>query len=137
MDASKLQISIPTIWAVLSVVGRWLLLRKAGRPGWHSIIPILSDFEEFGICWKGGKLFLAFLLMVAGVACLHYGQQNYILVIVGGILLLWVLTIHWRESMKLARSFGKGAFTGFLLFLTDRLGRVILGLSAAEYVGKP
>lgn len=26
------------VWSVLAIVGRWLLFRKAGKPGWHSIL---------------------------------------------------------------------------------------------------
>ena len=150
----SLQVIIPIAWGVLAVVGRWLLFRKAGKPGWHSIIPILSDFDEFAICWRGGKYFLALLLSFIGGGCVAVGQDkatltgiaggsavnpeqlSTILMIVGGVALLWVLIIHLRQSMKLARSFDRGFLAGLLLSVFDRIGRVILGLGPAKYVGK-
>ena len=127
---------ISTVWAVLAIVGRWLLFRKAGKPGWHSLIPILNAWDEYDMCWKGGKIFLAALLAVVAGYCAEAGQDNPVMMGIAGAAALWLLIIHWRQSMKLARAFGKGGFIGFLLFLFDKAGRVILGLSGAEYVGK-
>lgn len=126
---------IGTAWAVLVVVGRWLLFRKAGRPGWHSLIPIVNVCEEYAICWKGGKAILSALLVGIAAGCVA-AQGDAVLMGIAAIAVLWVIIIHWKESMKLAASFGKGAGYGLFLFLFARLGRVVLGLSAAEYVGK-
>lgn len=132
----NVSLMLGTAWAVLAIVGRWLLFRKAGKPGWHSIIPILNAYDEFDICWKGGKIFLAALLAAVAGGFGAAGQDNPVWLAVSAVALLWLIIIYWKESMKLARAFGKGAFTGFLLFLFDRVGRVFLGLSSAEYVGK-
>ncbi|MBQ6482330.1 MAG: hypothetical protein IJI45_14535 [Anaerolineaceae bacterium] len=125
-----------TAWTVLSLVGYWLLFRKAGKPGWHCLIPILNAYDEFDICWKGGKVFLAALLAAIAGGCTAAGQDDPVVIGVAAVAGLWLLIIHWKQSMKLAASFGKGAGTGFLLFLFDRVARVILGLSGAKYVGK-
>ena len=127
---------ISTAWAVLAVVGRWLLFRKAGKPGWHSIIPILNAYDEFDLCWKGGKVFLAALLAGVAAGCAAVGQDSPALMGVAALAVIWIIVIHWKQSMKLAAAFGKGGVTGLLLFLFDKPGRVILGLSGAEYVGK-
>ena len=132
----KTTLIISTAWAVLAVVGRWLLFRKAGKPGWHSIIPILNLYDEYAMCWKGGKIFLLALLGAVAGYCATAGQENPVLMAVAGVAALWILIIHWRQSMKLAASFGKGGGTGFLLFVFDKLGSILLGLSRAEYVGK-
>ncbi|MBQ9611826.1 MAG: hypothetical protein IJV14_04475 [Lachnospiraceae bacterium] len=124
------------VWSVLAIVGRWLLFRKAGKPGWHSIIPILNVYDEFDICWKGSKAFLAALLAAVATGCAAAGQDSPELMGIAAVALLWMIIIHWKQSMKLARAFGKGTLTGFLLVLSDRLGRIILGLGSAEYVGK-
>ena len=127
---------ISTAWAVLAVVGRWLLFRKAGKPGWHSIIPILNAYDEFDLCWKGGKVFLAALLAGVAAGCAAAGQDSPALMGVAALAVIWIIVIHWKQSMKLPAAFGKGGVTGLLLFLFDKPGRVILGLSGAEYVGK-
>ena len=53
-----------------------------------------------------------------------------------GIAGIVTVILHWIESQKLARSFGKGFLYGLFLFFFDRFARVILGLSGARYVGK-
>ena len=39
--------ALAVIAVILLVIGRWRLFRKAGKPGWHSIIPILSMYQEY------------------------------------------------------------------------------------------
>ena len=128
-------ITLGMIFGILEIVGMWLLFRKAGKPGWHSLIPILNIFQEYAICWKGGMVFLLGLLAAVVAWCALANDQ--ILMIIGAVALLLVLVIHWKQSMKLAKSFGRGGLWGLFLFLTGSLGRVLLGLSKAEYVGKP
>ena len=41
------------------------------------------------------------------------------------------------QSFKLAKAFGKGFGTGLLLLISGPIGRLILGLGSARYVGKP
>ena len=41
------------IWYVLLVIGYWKLFEKAGKPGWHSIIPILNTYDQYDMCWSG------------------------------------------------------------------------------------
>ena len=130
-------ILLPVVWALLAVIGRWLLFRKAGKPGWHSLIPFLAEYQEFDICWKGGMFFLALLLAAVSGVCLRNEGTDVLLTTAGAVAGLLLLLIYWRQSMKLARSFGKGFFTGLLLFLFGRIGRIFLGLGKAEYVGKP
>ena len=72
----EMSIVISTAWAVLTVVARWLLFRKAGRPGWHSIVPILNAYDEYAICWRGGKVFLLALLVGAATVFGMVGQDN-------------------------------------------------------------
>ena len=132
----ELQLMVGTAWLVLSVVGRWLLFRKAGKPGWHSLIPIVNMFDEYDICWHGGNIFVVALLAAFATGCGLAGQEDPVLLSFSAVAVLWLLGMHWRESMKLAAAFGKGRLYGLFLFLFDRFGRVVLGLSSAEYVGK-
>ena len=83
-----------------------------------------------------GKVFLLALLGAAAAVFGTMGQEDPVFLIGTGIALLWIFIIHWRQSTKLAAAFGKGPLYGLFLFLFDKFGRVVLGLSAAEYVGK-
>ena len=115
------------------IIGRWCLLRKAGKPGWHSLIPFLSTYKEYSICWNGWLGLLAELCTVAFFATGALGLEGvvrYALPLVGFL-------ISIPESLKLTRAFGKGTFVGVLLCIPGLrgLGRFILGVSKAKYQG--
>jgi|GEM_PF-1976970 len=57
-----------------------------------------------------------------------------ILSIVFGIVMC---VLHWIESQRLAKSFGKGTGFGVCLFFFGPIARLILGFGSAQYVGKP
>ena len=97
---------------------------------------ILNAYDEYAICWRGGKVFLLALLGAAAAVFGMVGQDNPVFFIGAAVAILWIFIIHWKQSMKLAAAFGKGPLYGLFLFLFYKLGRVVLGLSAAEYVGK-
>ena len=114
-------------------IGRWCLLRKAGKPGWHSLIPFLSTYKEYSICWNGWLGLLAELCTVAFFATGALGLEGvvrYALPLVG-------ILIGIPESLKLAKAFRKGTFMGVLMCIPGLrgLGRLILGVSKAKYQG--
>ena len=115
------------------IIGRWCLLRKAGKSGWHSLIPFLSTYKEYSICWNGWLGLLAELCTLAFFASGSLGLEGvvrYALPLVGFL-------ISIPESLKLTKAFGKGTFVGVLLCIPGLrgLGRFILGVSKAKYQG--
>ena len=115
------------------IIGRWCLLRKAGKPGWHSLIPFLSTYKEYSICWNGWLGLLAELCTLAFFASGSLGLEGvvrYALPLVGFL-------IGIPESLKLTKAFGKDTFMGVLLCIPGLrgLGRLILGVSKAKYQG--
>ena len=122
---------IPVIFAV-RVIGRWLLFRKAGIPGWQSLIPFFSTMKEYDLCWDGRIGLAARLLGAAAVTLRMFGHGG----ILASALLLAEFLIGVPQSMKLAKVFGKGKGTGILLVIFNRIGRLCLGLSKAKYLGK-
>ena len=120
------------VWLILGIIGDWMLFRKAGRPGILSLIPGVNLLVEYSICWSG-FIGLIYFFLVGGISYFYGAEQTA----PAGVAGLIAAILHWVESQKLARSFGKGFGSGLLLFLFGRLARVILGLSSAEYVGKP
>ena len=119
------------LWFILGVIGDWMLFRKAGRPGILSLIPGVNLLVEYSICWSG-FIGLIYFFLIGGINYFYGAEQTA----PAGVTGLIVLVIHWIESQKLARSFGKGFGSGLLLFLFGRLARVVLGLGSARYVGK-
>ena len=118
------------IGSILMLIGRWRILRKAGKKGWHSLIPFLNVYQEYSVCWKGWMGLLAevcgkgaFAFSMAGLPVVYY-------VLLGAGFLIGI-----PEGLKLAKAFGKGKVFGILLalpFFKD-ICRFILGVSRAEY----
>ena len=131
---STLTTVIGAVLFVLAVVSRILLFRKAGRSGWLAVIPVVSLFTEFNICWKGGMVIPQALLAAVMVGCVAMGDEASM--IIGAVAMVLFLLNHFTESLRLARAFGKGGFCGLLLFLFPQVARICLGLGTAEYVGK-
>ena len=126
-------VAFSIVYAVLTVAGNWLLFRKAGKPGWHSLIPFLSTYKEYSICWNGWLGLLAELCTLSFFATGALGLEGvvrYALPLVGFL-------IGIPESLKLAKAFGKGTFVGVLLCIPGlrKLGRFILGVSKSTYQG--
>ncbi len=39
-------------WYILQVIAYWKIFTKAGKPGWHSIIPYLNDWDKTDLSWN-------------------------------------------------------------------------------------
>ena len=119
------------ISALLMVIGRWGILRKAGRKGWHSLVPFLSIYEEYAAVWNGWFGVLAGICLPVRVICSLAGLPAA----VSYILLFVRLLVGILEGLRLAKAFGKGRVFGVLSALPvfrDIL-RLVLGLGRAAY----
>ena len=126
--------ALAVIAVILLVIGRWCLFRKAGKPGWHSIIPILSMYQEYAISWKGWVGLLS-LLCGAGMSASYMllGQTNASALLMLALGLV-SFVLHVIESFRLAKAFGKGGGTGILLVLLRNISRFFLGVGKAKYI---
>ena len=119
------------ISGLLMIVGRWGILRKAGKKGWHSLIPLLNVYKEYSTVWNGWFGVLAALCLPVGMICnmVKLPVTFYHVLLVVGFL------ISIPESLKLAKAFGKGKVFGVLLALPvfKEIGRLILGLGKARF----
>ena len=113
------------------MIGRWGILRKASKKGWHSLIPLLNVYKEYSICWNGWLGVLADLCIPVGLICNMVKLPS----VIYHILIVVSLLISIPESLKLAKAFGKGKFVGVLLAVPvlKELGRFILGVGRAKY----
>ena len=109
---------IGTVWifgliiGIIMIIAMWKVFTKAGKPGWHSLIPFLNNYtlgEIAGI--KGWMALVAPFIPLANLAFSIY--------------LVYCL----------AKVFGKG--TGFAvgLFFFNPIFMAILGFSGASYLG--
>lgn len=124
-------------WWVLQIVGNWKIFEKAGKPGWHSIIPFLNTYDEYDLCWNGGfgLLYMA-ALIVANSISQEMLQESNMFMIIAGLAGAVGIVLQIVESNKLAKAFGKGIGYTIFLILLDRLARIVLGFSDAQYIGK-
>jgi len=104
---------------LILIIGIWKTFSKAGKPGWHSIIPLLNTYTLAEIGGKPGWW---------GIVALLVG----IIPIVGAIASLVMFVMIWDGVSK---GFGKG--TGFTvgLILLSPIFILILGFGNAQYTG--
>ena len=110
-------LAIPLILMIVAMVK---IFSKAGKPGWHSIIPILNGWQMCVIAGKPG--WWSIVMILVGI-----------IPIVGAIvsLVMAVMVCH-----GLSQNFGKGTgFTVGLLFLGP-IFMLILAFGSAQYVGQ-
>ena len=118
---------------LLLLIGRWCLLRKAGRPGWHALIPFLNSYKEYALCWNGWFGVLAELCFI----CAHIFNTTGTAAIPHFALLAVSILLGIPESLKLAKAFGQGKLVAVLMMIPGlkAISRLILGVSKAKYVG--
>ena len=96
---------------IIGIVAMWKIFKKAGKPGWASIIPFYNLYVQFEIAEMNGWMFLLLLVPIANI----------------------IVTIVMY--VKLAKAFGKSdAFAVGLIFLTF-IFELILAFGSSKYVG--
>ena len=124
------------VWFILQVIADWKIFEKAGEPGWKSIIPIYNTFVEYDICWNGlyGLLFLA-APIISSFLTTGDGAPSWHAIVVTALSVV-TFVLHFIQSVKLSKAFGKGTGFGILLFILGPICRLVLGFGSARYVGR-
>ena len=125
------------VWHILQAVADWKIFSKAGRPGILAFIPIVNIYVEYGICWSKcmGLIYLVCVCITSYVSGVQ--EPSSTLTMVSGAASILALVLHIVQSIKLAKSFGKGVGYGILLILFGPLARLFLGLGDSRYIGRP
>ena len=97
--------------AVVQIVAMWKLFKKAGRPGWASIIPVYNYIVLIQVA-EAPMWYLALVFLVAPV----------------GLLMSYI---------KVAEKFGKSAGFGVLIWFFPFVGLPILAFGKSQYLGMP
>ena len=97
--------------AILGIVAMWKIFEKAGKPGWHSIIPFLNMYDLVEIAGYNGWLFLLFFIPIANIVIL-------IMIQIG-----------------LAKKFGKSTGFAICLILLSLIFECILAFGDSKYQG--
>ena len=131
-------------WYVLQVVAYWKIFTKAGKPGWHSIIPLLNSWDVMDLSWSRNMAWInlamyiaiAILSSVTGMRSSNYEVQVNFATILTSVLVLIFLVIQVIDQFKLAKAFGKGTGFGFGLLLLNPIFKLILGFGDSKYQGR-
>ena len=129
-------VSICVVWFILQVIADWKIFKKAGIPGWKSIIPFYNYYVEYGLCWNAmyGLVYAVTLYLsqyIQGGDTFAGTMKSVILIVLAVI----GVVLHFKESMNLSKSFNKGVGFGVGLFLLGPIWRLALGFGNAKYVG--
>ena len=98
------------ILGIITIIGTWRVFVKAGVPGWHSLIPILSTYDICKIAMTDNVVLFTVLSILCPVVYIY-------------------------PCLKLAKAFGKGTGFGVCLFLFYFIAFPVLGFGDAEYLG--
>lgn len=131
-------------WFILDVIACWKIFKKAGKPGWHSIIPILNTWDEIDLSWsrKMAWTFLGATIcssIVGGIvdrAAAAGGSPSGFFVVLSYILSVVLIVIGVISTYKLAKAFGKGFGFFIGLLLLNPIFKMILGFGSAQYQGR-
>ena len=132
------------VWYILQVIAYWRIFTKAGRPGWHSIIPFLNEWDRTDLSWSRKMAWIMVVCMILGSVFYNAGTTvdadgqtvTTFIGTLGGILTLVGAVIAIISEYKLAKAFGKG-FVFFLgLVFLNPVFKMILGFGSAKYLGR-
>ena len=136
-------ILIGIIWYVLQVVAYWKIFTKAGKPGWHSLIPVLNTWDEVDLSWNRTMAWVFLALTVVTTLLRNSfpqgGEENSgmtflgIVAFVCGIALIVIALIN---EYKLSKAFGHGFGFFIGLLLLNPIFKLILGFGSSKYQGR-
>ena len=131
-------LEMAALWYVLQVIGNWKILSKAGKPGWHSLVPVLNIYEEYEVCWKGkyGIFYSVMGFIVGMISALSDPDVTTVWTHISSVLSVFMFFLNIIESNKLSKCYGKGIFFTLGLLVFPRFFRMILGVGSSNYYGK-
>ena len=116
---------------LLKAIGYSKMYRKAGEAGWKAFIPVYNTYNNYKISWNGTMFFLSAALNILVTALSNSAMlAAQLAVIAAGIALIVVI---FKQNIKMAKLFGKGAGTGIALIFFPGITSLILGLGKAEF----
>lgn len=121
------------LWFFISAIGYYKMFQKAGESGWKAFIPYYRSYIFFKLAWNP-KSFLIYLVCLLLFQILS-GSEALVLSLValaGGIV---SIVMGIKLDLRVAKSFGKTAGWGVLLYFFPFIVSLILGFGGAEYLG--
>ena len=110
-------------FAVVTIVGLWKTLGKAGLPGWAAIIPF---YNEYNVVKMSNRPLYFFWLILACSLLAWIPLLGFILII--GAFVLWVFI-----ALDIAANFGQGTGFAILLIIFPWIMFLVLGFGSATF----
>lgn len=124
-------------WYVLLVVASWKMFKKAGEPGWKSVIPVYNAWVLYKIAGVGFWVWLIFPAVVCGAAqsVLQTAGKNpsAFVLIFAIVAVIYAIVADWKFCKGLSKSFGKGSGFAIGMFFFPNIFHLILGFGKAKY----
>ena len=132
---------------VLLIIACWKIFKKAGIPGWKSLIPIYNVYLVFKLSgikqWFWYSIIISFVLsLVASLAggvkmsdegIILFDQMTMVAIISYWASLVFAIVLDIFASYKLAKAFKKGVGFTVGLVLLPTIFTLILGFGSAKY----
>lgn len=106
---------ISLILGIIAIVAMWKIFKKAGKPGWASIIPIYNAVVMFQICGMN-----PWLLLLAIIPFVNFVTAPILAILI---------------NVNLAKKFGKGGGFAVGLIFLNFIFTLVLAFGDSEYQG--
>ena len=134
-------------FVILMIVALWKIFKKAGEPGWKSLIPIYNAYILFKICGMKAWFWIYLLITIgtsiftgamtaAGQATMVDGQitsDNPAFAVVALCAGIYEVVMGIVLCYRLAKVFGRGIGTTIGLIFLPNIFTLILAFGSAKY----
>ena len=122
------------IMMILHIIGVWNVFKKAGEPGWKSIIPFYNTYILYKISWNPMWFWLVLLGGLIGAGLLSFATVT-VCVILGALIELFTIIVRLVMYYRLCLAFGWGVGKYILTILFAPIMFMVMGFGKSVYVG--
>ena len=122
------------IMMILHIIGVWNVFKKAGEPGWKSIIPFYNTYILYKISWNPMWFWLVLLGGLIGAGLLSFATVT-VCVILGALIELFTFIVRFVMYYRLCLAFGWGVGKYILTILFAPIMFMVMGLGKSVYAG--
>lgn len=118
------------LYWLVTAIGLWRIFRKADRPGWWGLIPVVRLYGLHAIAWETKFFWYQMILIAAVITVLSVNMDMASAYAMLMSLAAAVMAIIL--PFRLAKAFGKDVFFGIGLLLLGPVFLLILGFDGAK-----
>lgn len=121
---------------LLPFIAAWKLFKKAGIPGWKSLIPIYNIYLMFKIVGMPVICIIPYITYIV-LNCIYddYTNMSDIIFIIILVVDIIYIILDIIKEIRLGKVFGKSKLFILGLILLSPIFEIILGMGKSKYVG--